>query len=648
MALAYPKNPALKNTSLKEHLRDRDENTAGKRWWDSDVGDEEAFGIVTNNVVALNNTYSGRTTRLNAWYVLYTDTPDEETTDLDDANVRRDRRARFNVVSNACDSVHSRLTKNRPRPWVVTSGGKASLQQKAKQLNKYMDGEFSRMDLHEIGSVAGLDGLVFGTGAVKVYPYCGRPKAERVDIVELLIDPLEAASKDIRTLYQIKHIDRGMLKQMYPKHKGIVAAAGLEDDGQDSGVDDPVVSDMVIVMEAWHLASGPDADDGRHVICVDSGTLFAEEWRPETFPFAFFRWAEDPRGFWGMGLAERMAGTQSELNGLSTMISDSLELSVPSTWVEAGSGVKRDQIDNEPHRIYTYKGTPPLFMTPNPVSLMMLQREETLIERSYALQGISLLSASSMKPAGLNSGKALRNHHDIEAERFATAGRNWEKFFTDIARLVLECTRDLATTEKKEREHSKDKDAAKSKLEVFVGKSTLEAIAYTDVELGEAPYDVRVFPVSALSTTPQGRLQDVQDLIDLQVITDPNDIRELLDYPDLERFNDVESAGRKLADKMIEEALKGKAVAGNPYLPLEYTHRKAVLAWALSQYEEDGNEKGREALGNFIGHLESIMAKAEEAALLAQQQAAQAAAPPPQPAPGPGPMAGPQGIVPPG
>ena len=58
------------------------------------------------------------------------------------------------------------------------------------------------------------------------------------------------------------------------------------------------------------------------------------------------------------------------------------------------------------------------YHSPNLVSAELLSERERLLGLTLQMPGISQLAARSMKPAGLDSGVALREYQDIEAERF--------------------------------------------------------------------------------------------------------------------------------------------------------------------------------------------------------------------------------------
>jgi hypothetical protein len=96
-------------------------------------------------------------------------------------------------------------------------------------------------------------------------------------------------------------------------------------------------------------------------------------------------------------------------------------------------------------------------------------------------------------------------------------------------------------------------------------------------------------------------------------LTDPSDARELLEFPDLDRFNSVESAGRDLVEKTIAEALRGKSVTAHPLMPLDYAIRKGTLEHDLAELQ-GAPESALQRLRDFIAFAESLGAEAEEAA----------------------------------
>jgi hypothetical protein len=111
----------------------------------------------------------------------------------------------------------------------------------------------------------------------------------------------------------------------------------------------PNIADLVMVREAWHLPSGPEADDGAHIVTIDEHALGPmEKWEKQFFPFARFRWCPRLYGFWSQGGAEQIQGIQTEINGLLQVAQRAMKLSGGFyVLVENGSKVNKNHITNE-------------------------------------------------------------------------------------------------------------------------------------------------------------------------------------------------------------------------------------------------------------------------------------------------------------
>lgn len=486
-----------------------------------------------------------------------------------------EHRTRWPALRSGTDAVHSKIAKTHPRPVFLTTDGDYTLQTTAETATQWMDGEFSRVSMDALGERVFLDAEIYGTGAIWVGVQHDQPTYERVFVGDLYVDPREEYHDAVRSLYRVRRMDVGVLSELYPKHREAIASAKKADPeitdyiGEDLGI-----ADVVMAIEAWRLPDGPNAK-GRHSIVVDGVTLHDDlEWDADCFPFAFVHWSRDPRRFFGIGLVEQMLAPQSELNEMAETYSQARHLFVPILVAEEGS-IQIDQLSNEVGRYYGIKhgASPPQVLHATAMFLQMAQAEEIYIERVWKMAGVSAMSVASQKEPGLNSGKALQNFADLESERFASANRSWERLFVDVARLSYKCAQQIA----------KGDASTARKLEVLGGKESLEILSFADADLGDEPYRIDVFPVSQLSNTIAAKIDEVMSMVNAQLIDDPEDARELLDLPDLKRYNTERSAGRRVVRKIIEKALKhGIATPPDPYMPLPYLIRYGSLSANLA------------------------------------------------------------------
>jgi len=464
-------------------------------------------------------------------------------------------RVSYNVIQSAGDTIVSKMAKNKPKPLFLTSGGDYKLQRKAKKLDKFCDGIFYENNAYKMGPDAFRDGFVFGDGLIYVYDSYGRVTWERALVSELYVDANEAFYGDPRQLHRVRNVDRDMLYEAFPDKKKIIQEANNAN--ADLTARYQSVTDQVTICESWHLPSGPEADDGLHVIIIagtdgQSGELFREEWTKDYFPFAKFQWCKRLYGNWGQGGAEQIQNIQLEINKVLWVKQRSFHLAGSfKVFIENGSKIVKQHLNNDIGAIVNYSGTPPQYVVPPPIPMGMNEYIDWLKASAYEQIGISQLSANSMKPAGLNSGKALREYNDIESDRFMVLGQQYEDFFLQLARLSIDVAKDIY--------------AEKGEYSVTVpGKKFIETIDWKEIDLEDDQYYMKIFPVSSLPQDPAGRLQTIQEYVQAGFIS-PRTARKLLNFPDLEQEEELQDAEENYLHKIFEQIIEEeKYTAPNP------------------------------------------------------------------------------------
>ncbi len=505
-------------------------------------------------------------------------------------------RVTLNVIQSMIDTVISKMAKNKPKATFLTDGGDWGLQQKAKKLTKFCEGTFSATDYYKKAIDAMKDACIFGTGAVKFYKENGNIKCERVFIEELKTDDQEAFYSNPRQIHQVKHIHKSVLLDMFPDEKHYIEQVNDSPDTMHSA-GKTKLENIIKVVESWHLPSGSEATDGIHSISIANRTLFSEPYTKSYFPFVFFRWSERPIGFWGSGIAEALTGLQLEINKLLRTIQVSMHLvSIPKIFVEASSKVVTAHLNNKIGGIIKYAGTMPKYESLGSIPPELFSHLDRLYERAYEIIGISMLSARSEKPGGIESGKALREFNDIESERFMEVGQNYERSFIQASKVIVDMAKDLY--------------AGNPDLSIKVkGKKFIETIKWSEVDMSEDKYLMDVFPTSSLSNTPAGRLQDVQELLEAGFIT-KEDGMKLLDFPDLESTMSLLNAGVEDIERMIELMVdKGQYETPEPYQNLEMGIKKCQQAYL--KFKSQGAPDSRlELLRRWMEDAQGLLTKA--------------------------------------
>lgn len=514
-------------------------------------------------------------------------------------------RLTLNVIQSICDTAQAKIAKNKPKPEFLTEAGDWSQQQKAKKLSRFCQGQFYSMGIYEKGQQVFLDSAIFGTGALKIFREGNEIKAERTFINEIKVDDVEAVYGEPRQMHQTKFIHRDVLKEMFPEHTGAIDQVSTNTSNLHPS---SKIADMIQVVESWHLPSGPEAKDGVRAITINNATLLKEEYDKPYFPFVFFRWNIRPLGFFGQGIAEQLQGIQLEINKILKTIQISMHLtSIPKVFVENGSKVVKSHINNEIGGIITYDGNKPSYESVSAIPAELFSQLDRLYQRAFEQSGVSQLSAISLKPAGLESGKALREFNDIETERFMIVGQRYEEFYLKICEQIIDLARDIA------------EDTGNYNVKV-PGKDFLESIEWKDINLENDKFIMQVFPTSSLSSTPAGKLQDVQDLLAAGFVNREQAIK-LLDFPDLNSITDLQTAALDNIEKMIDLMIdKGQYNPPEPFQNLALGLQTMQEAY-LFHKTKGAPDSRLELLRRWMDEANALLQQAQQKQMADQQQA---------------------------
>lgn len=460
----------------------------------------------------------------------------------------------MNVISSCTDTLVSRISQSRPRPVFLTENAHYKQRTLAKQMNNFIQGELYQTHGYELGTQVLRDACVTGTGVVKVLEYANKVKLERRLFTDLLIDPNDAYYGSPTQLYELKVIDRKVLQSLFPNYRAMIERA---ETGTPENSTDQSIADMVIVVEGWHLPSSPESNDGLHSIVCSTGVILDESWDREEFPFVFFPYSKGMTGFWGQGLAERLTGIQLEIKRLLKTITTAINLvGVPRVFVEDGSGVVSAHLNDEVGSIIKYRGTKPIYEVAPCVPIELYDQLQRLVQYAYQQEGISTLAAQAQKPAGLNSGVAMREYNDIQSDRFATLSKAYEDFYISLSKQMLTKAIEIAKREGKYET-------------IYPAKDGTKKIDLPEIEkLEKDPYVIQCYSSSSLPKDPAGRLQKVTEMMQSAIIT-PQEGRRLLDFPDIEQVDRLANSSEERILKMLDEIVEdGLPAEVDPFMDL--------------------------------------------------------------------------------
>lgn len=586
-------------------------DSVSRRWWDLDGRD--AAQSITGTVSQLQRIQAPRLRQHIISARLYGNVgmlgaSAQALARLMNSSASKDR-VTFNAIGSIVDTLTARVGTERPRPYYLTSGGSYAQQRKAKKRNQFTEGVFYETKTYAKGLKCFRDAGIWGDGLMHVYPRAGKLHHERVLCSELWVDEVEAMLGSPRNLFRVKDVDRDELCSYFSDDPEAVKAIEKASRITDYGARGDNLSDLVRVVEAWHRASEDEDGElvgGKHGFIIDGGSDAAvavlgndgklEDWPYDFFPFARMPWCERPVGYWSQGLCEQLQGEQLELNKRLYFIQRSLYLAgTVKIFLRAGSKVVKEHISNEVGAIIEHTGDAPQFFVPQPIHPLYLEDTNTLITRMYQQSGASEMSVAAKKPAGLNSGRALREFEDIESDRHKTISGQNDAFYLDIARLDAVFAKELKGYKVK-----------------VPGRNSFTTVDYAkDIgDVDEDDFISQCFPVSRLPRDPAGRLQTIQDYIQAGFMT-PRQGRRALDFPDLDTIESLANAQEDLLTMVLDGILDG-----GKYRPPEPTDdlplaKELVLEYIqrYRQYDDAEYEK-LDMMRRFSSQVDTLMKKA--------------------------------------
>lgn len=503
-------------------------------------------------------------------------------------------RPTLNVVAMCIDALISRMVQSKPKPMFLTNSGDYKKRKLAKDLNRFIDGEFYRCNVYALGEQILRDSMTLGDGFIKIIETDdGKVGVERKLCTQLFVDESDGMYGFPQQMHELEVVDRDVLTGLFPdKKKAIMEAdaAYFDSSAESTG---GIVS-QVMVCESWHLRSTTESKDGRHVIALHNELLSDDkDFDEDDFPFSKLPYAPRTLGYFSQGMPERLMGLQNEINRILYTIQQSLHLcGIPKWMVEQGSEVVSSHINNMIGGIIKYQGTMPELRVAQCVPQELYLQLERLVQYSFNQEGISMMAAASQKPAGLDSGAALREYDDLQSDRFAYLSQRYEGWYLDLARKMFAKAKSIAL---RDGEYST----------IYPGKNSLFVIDFPKDELKDSEFIIQAYPVSALSKNPAQRKQEIIDLMQAGLL-DPTEGRRLLDYPDLQQEEDLLNAPKErilmVLDKMIDD---GEYSSPEPDMNLGMA-KTLVVQYQNKYAQENLEEEKMDLLRQFSAQLDAI------------------------------------------
>lgn len=473
----------------------------------------------------------------------------------------------LNVTQSCLDTLKSKIAKSNPEPFWITVGGDHNLQRRAKARTKFDAGVRAEEHTTEKAVDCLFWGLLWGDGFLWIRPDQARLRHQMVRPIDVWTDDVANSYMSPTQMIVLEYMARDKAFLLYPDHEEIIKTAKLQDVGEQREAE--TIEDLITIRHAWHLPArasrgakpkdGEDTatHDGRYTVSCTDGVLSDCEYDHDRVPLAHLQFEPRPlSNFYGQGLVEQLESIQTELMTLLAHIQFTMNtIGFSRILLPIGSGVSIDHLDSDAPTGTILEYIPPFkpeWMAPLMVQPQVYAQVDRLFQRAYSISGISELSATAEKPAGLKSGEALREYSDISTERFLNLGQKWEQFHLDIAELNIMVLRDMLMEYKADEREGKP---AKFPYSVrSPTKSRIDIVNVEDLALDE-PDDIfylRCQKVSSIANEIAGKEETVVELMQAGKLPDPIGFK-LLGFPDWEREEGLMSAEQESIERTLDE-----------------------------------------------------------------------------------------------
>lgn len=451
-----------------------------------------------------------------------------------------------NLVLSVGETMVSQVGKNKVKATPVTRGASFKVRRAAKGLDKFLYGEFRRLDSWSLAKLAFRDSYWAGVGTLHGYWEAedGQAKLclERVFPDELVVDQLECAfTCRPKTIYRRRVLPVSELKGRF---KGYDELADQPRYITADGYNRHPAQGYVVVVEAYRL--GCHGEPGRHTIGTENQTLADEPWEYPWLPFVHYHWQEPLSGFYPPSGVEQVIPYQLDLNRVNLVIRDGQDLMVrPRLWVPPGAKVNLGQVDNRIGKIIVSAVEPKPLTWPGAGPELYSERDR-IVRTCFEYFGLTQLSSQGKLPQGarLDSSEALREYNSIEDQRFSDAAQRYEKFQLDIAHLLVNLAEDAHR-------------AGKSMSSTWVMGRRAEVVNWADIDFQRDRYVFSLEASSTMNETPAAKKDRVMELAQLNILS-PEQVKMLLGHPDIDREMSLVTAAAEDIERVIDLLESGR------------------------------------------------------------------------------------------
>lgn len=487
----------------------------------------------------------------------------------------------LNVIKSCIDTLTSKIAQSKVRPFFNTMNGSFKDIQIVKQAQQFFDLYYDAQNVNNTVSNAFRDCCIFDTGVIYIDEVS--KKIEKCLPIQVYVRPAEVGyGKISRVFYRKKQCPVTLLPERFQKY-----AKGLE------YVDFGVYYDTFNHIKAYSI--------------VDR-VIETETYTPDVVPFVFLHYSNPIVGNSSTSIVDMLVSIQKEIDILMDKIKDASQLSPGNQiFLPEGSNIKASAISNRIGQIMTYKPTPTMttspvtVATPNFISEQYMATVNELVEKAYAMVGISQLSSQGVKPTGVTAGIALSTLENVESDRYETQLNAVVRAYVDIAKTCLAV-------------FPADED-------ILPENTQRLAVKWEDIVAEANKMQVQFSAADSLSKDPSVKLQQLQMLAQSGIIPQSR-IAQFLELPDIQTGFSLSGNAINAVLTVISNCVEHGSMEVPDYIPFQML-KEEIINTQLSLKSAGGAEnKNEDDIAKLTQLYEIVEQKEQEwqSTIQAQQQ----------------------------
>ena len=468
--------------------------------------------------------------------------------------------ANVNVIKAAIDTLVSKISNQKCRPYFSSINGTYKTRQVVKQAQQFFDYMFDYEDVNRKVSKAFRDACICGTGYIFLNPFTYNLS---------VLAPWTVGIQHTETAY-------GKPTDMLVKFNNYPTSLLEKYDGKADYVQYCIYISL---------------KDKKAYEIINAKEVNTVVYKPDVLPFVSISYCEPVFGRKTTSIVEELNGCQTQIDMINQKIAAASQTTpANSIYVLEGSSLDSEKLTNKSGEVYQIKLPPGMNslpiqqVNPAPFDPMWQSMLDYYVKQAFESIGLSQLSATGKKPAGVDSGIALSTLEDVESDRFETQLNAFIKMYTDIAKMYINCL--------------------PADTDILPVSENTSSLKWKDLLKEQGLFKIKYSAATFLSKQPSEQIKQINQLSQAGLIG-VEKISQLLDNPDLEDAYAFAQAVHNACNKVIESTMEGQEVDIPKFISYEQL-AKDISQTQNQLYASLSGEKGDKAIQEQIDRLTAL------------------------------------------